>query len=89
MKTRCFFCPSRRDCSRVNTLGELRPGERATVVRVEGTGALKRRIMDMGVTRGVSLEVCRVAPLGDPIEIKVRGYSLSLRRDDARRIIVA
>ena len=58
-------------------------GETAQVVRLHGTGALKRRVMDMGVTRGATIYIRKVAPLGDPIEITVRGYELSLRKEDA------
>lgn len=67
----------------MKTLREVRIGERARVVKVHGEGALRRRIMDMGITKGVEIAVRKVAPLGDPIEITVRGYELSLRKDDA------
>ena len=60
----------------------------ARVVRIHGEGAVKRRIMDMGITRGVEIRVRKVAPLGDPIEITVRGYELSLRKADAESIEV-
>jgi len=63
-------------------------GKSATVVRVNGTGAVARRIMDMGITKGVKVLVRRVAPLGDPIEITVRGYELSIRKSDAEMIEV-
>ena len=67
----------------MKTLREVRIGDRARVVKVHGEGALRRRIMDMGITKGVEISVRKVAPLGDPIEITVRGYELSLRKDDA------
>ena len=63
-------------------------GETAKVVKLHGEGAVKRRIMDMGITRGTSLKVRKVAPLGDPIEITVRGYELSIRKADAEMIEV-
>lgn len=70
------------------TLLQVPCGQKATVKKLEGDGAVKRRIMDMGVTKGASVEVVKVAPLGDPIEITVRGYALSVRKADAQRIIV-
>ena len=70
------------------TLREAGIGERVTVTKVGGEGALKRRIMDMGITKGVQIHVRKVAPLGDPIEITVRGYELSLRKADAELIEV-
>ena len=71
------------------TLREAGIGTSVTVTRVGGEGALKRRIMDMGITKGVRIVVRKVAPLGDPIEITVRGYELSLRKHDAELIEVA
>ena len=70
----------------MNTLKDLKIGKSARVVKVHGEGALRRRIMDMGITKGVDIYVRKVAPLGDPIEIFVRGYELSLRKDDAEMI---
>ena len=70
----------------MKTLRELKPGETGTVVRLHGAGPAKRRIMDMGLTKGVSVLVRKVAPLGDPIEVSVRGYELSLRRADCEMI---
>lgn len=67
----------------MNTLKTVKVGQTVKVVKVHGTGAIKRRIMDMGVTNGCTLFVKKVAPLGDPIEITVRGYELTLRRQDA------
>ena len=72
----------------MNTLREVQVGETAKVVKLNGEGAVKRRIMDMGITRGTSLKVRKVAPLGDPIEITVRGYELSIRKADAEMIEV-
>ena len=70
----------------MKTLRDVKIGAHAKVVKVHGEGALRRRIMDMGLTKGVNVYVCKVAPLGDPIEITVRGYELSLRRADAEMI---
>lgn len=70
------------------TLKELKVGQTATVKRISGTGAVKRRIMDMGVTKGTEIHVRKVAPLGDPIEVTVRGYELSVRKADAQIIEV-
>ncbi len=72
----------------MNTLRDIKVGGRARVVKLHGEGPLKRRIMDMGITRGVEVFVRKVAPFGDPIEINVRGYELSLRRSDAEMIEV-
>lgn len=72
----------------MKTLRELKPGETATIVRLHGDGPVKRRIMDMGLTRGIDVLVRKVAPLGDPIEISVRGYELSLRKADCETIEV-
>ena len=72
----------------MKTLKDVAVGDKAIVKRLSGEGALKRRIMDMGVTKGVEVLVRRVAPLGDPIEVTVRGYDLSLRKDEAANIIV-
>jgi ferrous iron transport protein A len=74
--------------SRMNNLREVPVGGTAKVVRIHGEGAVKRRIMDMGITRGVEIYVRKVAPLGDPIEVTVRGYELSLRKADAESIEV-
>lgn len=67
----------------MRTLKDVKVGEKTRVIKVHGQGALKRRIMDMGVTKGVEIYVRKLAPLGDPIEINVRGYELSLRKEDA------
>lgn len=72
----------------MTTLKDVRPGETVTIVRLEGEGAVKRRIMDMGLTKGTEVRVRKVAPLGDPIEITVRGYELSIRKFDADSIVV-
>lgn len=68
------------------TLKELKPGQQGTVASIGTTGPMKRRIMDMGITPGVEIKVIKVAPLGDPIEVNVRGYELSLRKDEAQQI---
>ena len=70
------------------TLKQAKVGETVTVQRLHGEGPVKRRIMDMGITKGASIFVRKVAPLGDPIEVTVRGYELSLRKDDAELILV-
>ena len=70
------------------TLRDVKIGETATVVKLHGEGAIKRRIMDMGITKGVVIKVVKLAPLGDPLEINVRGYELSLRKADADLIEV-
>ena len=72
----------------MNTLKEAKIGQTVTVVKLHGEGAVKRRIMDMGITKGVSVYIRKVAPLGDPIEVTVRGYELSLRKADAEMIEV-
>lgn len=70
------------------TLKDIKIGETVKVEKLTGEGAVKRRIMDMGITKGVEIYVRKVAPLGDPIEITVRGYELSLRKADAEKILV-
>ena len=70
------------------TLKDVKIGKSATVVKLNGEGAVKRRIMDMGITKGVQITVRKVAPLGDPIELTVRGYELSIRKADAENIEV-
>jgi ferrous iron transport protein A len=72
----------------MKTLRDVKVGQTAKVVRLHGEGAIKRRIMDMGVTRGVDVFVRKVAPLGDPIEVMVRDYELSVRKGDAEMIEV-
>ena len=72
----------------MKTLKEVPIGETAKVVKLHGEGAVKRRIMDMGITKGVEVYVRKVAPLGDPMELNVRGYELSVRRADAEMIEV-
>ena len=72
----------------MKTLKDIPIGQSATVVKLHGEGAVKRRIMDMGVTKGTEIYVRKVAPLGDPIEVTVRGYELSLRKADAEDIEV-
>lgn len=72
----------------MKTLREVPIGGKTKVVKITGEGAIKRRIMDMGITKGTDIQVRKVAPLGDPIEITVRGYELSLRKADAEMIEV-
>ena len=72
----------------MKTLREAKVGTTVKVVKLHGEGAVKRRIMDMGITKGVEITVRKVAPLGDPIEVTVRGYELSLRKADAEMIEV-
>ena len=72
----------------MKTLRDVKIGGRAKVVKLHGEGAIKRRIMDMGITKGVEIYVRKVAPLGDPLELTVRGYELSLRKSDAEMIEV-
>ena len=72
----------------MKTLREVKVGEDCRVVKLHGEGAVKRRIMDMGITKGTQVHVRKVAPLGDPIEVTVRGYELSLRKADAEMIEV-
>ncbi|HCJ57940.1 FeoA family protein [Lutispora sp.] len=69
-------------------LKDLKPGERAVIVKVKGGGATSRRLMDMGVTKGAEVMIRKVAPLGDPIEVNIRGYELSFRKEEAENIIV-
>lgn len=71
------------------TLKDIRPGQTARIEKLNGTGLLKRRIMDMGLTKGTTVTVRKVAPLGDPIEITVRGYELSIRKSEAENILVS
>ena len=72
----------------MKTLRQVKVGETVTVVKLHGEGAVKRRIMDMGITKGVQVYVRKVAPLGDPVEVNVRGYELSIRKNDAEMIQV-
>lgn len=72
----------------MNTLKNAKVGETVKIVKLHGEGAVKRRIMDMGLTKGVEVYIRKVAPLGDPIELTVRGYELSLRKADAEMIEV-
>ena len=72
----------------MKTLKEVAVGQTVTVKKLSGAGPVKRRIMDMGITKGVEVYVRKVAPLGDPIEVTVRGYELSLRKADAEMIVI-
>lgn len=71
------------------TLKDLKPGQEGTVVSIGERGPMRRRIMDMGVTPGTSIKVVKVAPLGDPIEVNIRGYELSLRKEEAENIQIS
>ena len=73
----------------MRTLKQVKCGETGSVVKLTGEGALKRRIMDMGITKGTEIYVRKVAPLGDPVEVNVRGYELSIRKSEAENIQVA
>lgn len=73
----------------MKTLKEIPCGKTVTVLKLHGTGALRRRIMDMGITKGTEVFVRKVAPLGDPVEVNVRGYELSIRKSEAENIEVA
>ena len=72
----------------MKTLRDAKVGETVKVVKLHGEGAVKRRIMDMGITKGIDVYVRKVAPLGDPVEVTVRGYELSIRKEDAEKIEV-
>ncbi len=72
----------------MKTLRDAPTGRTVKVLKIDGTGPVKRRIMDMGITKGVEIYVRKVAPLGDPVEVTVRGYELSLRKEDAGMILV-
>ena len=72
----------------MKTLRDVQVGQSAVIVKLHGEGAVKRRIMDMGITKGVTVHIRKVAPLGDPVEITVRGYELSLRKADAGMVEV-
>ncbi len=72
----------------MDTLKDLRPGEQGTVVQINTKGALKRRLVDMGITPGVLIMIRKIAPLGDPIEINLRGYELTIRKEEAQNIVI-
>jgi len=72
----------------MQTLREAKCGQTVTVVKITGEGATRRRIMDMGITKGTQIYIRKVAPLGDPVEVTVRGYELSIRKADAKIILV-
>jgi ferrous iron transport protein A len=80
MTNKIIVC--KKEVESMKTLKEVETGKKVSVIKLHGEGALKRRIMDMGITRGTEILVRKVAPLGDPIEITVRGYELSLRKAD-------
>jgi ferrous iron transport protein A len=70
------------------TLGQMNPNEKGKIIQIKGVGSARRRILDMGMVPGAELEVIKRAPLGDPIEFKIKGYNLTLRKNEADRIIV-
>ena len=70
------------------TLNELKPRQKGRIIALKGSGAIHRRLLDMGIVKGVVVEVEKVAPLGDPVEIKVKGYQLSLRKQEASNVVV-
>ena len=69
-------------------LCDLKPGRRGKIIKISGSGSIHRRILDMGIVKGAEIEVERMAPLGDPLEVKIKGYHLSLRKDEASYIFV-
>ncbi|HML25533.1 ferrous iron transport protein A [Methanomethylovorans sp.] len=71
-----------------STLNDLRPGEKARIIKVLAKGTVRRKLMDMGMVPGSEIEVVRTAPLGDPIEFRIKGYSLSMRKQEAANIVV-
>ncbi len=73
----------------MKTLRDAKIGDTVRIMKLHGEGAVKRRIMDMGLTKGVEVRICKAAPLGDPIEVTVRGYELSLRKADAEMVEIA
>ncbi len=83
-----IFSRERSVVIKMKTLRESKVGDTVRVVKLHGEGAVKRRIMDMGLTKGVDVQIRKVAPLGDPIEVTVRGYELSIRKADAEMIEV-
>ena len=72
----------------MQTLKDARVGQTVKVAKLQGEGAVKRRIMDMGITKGIEIYIRKVAPLGDPVEVTVRGYELSIRKADAEMVII-
>ena len=72
----------------MKTLRDAKVGETVVVEKIQGSGAVKRRIMDMGITKGVEIYIRKIATLGDPVEVMVRGYELSLRKEDAKMIVL-
>ncbi len=72
----------------IKSLDELKPKQKGIIIKIKGSGATHRRLLDMGLVKGSSIDVERVAPLGDPIDVKIKGYYLSLRKEEASNIIV-
>ncbi|MCF7853787.1 MAG: metal-dependent transcriptional regulator [Candidatus Pacebacteria bacterium] len=87
-RTRRVSNATKQGESRMQTLDQLKPGDRARIARIERKGAVSRRLLDMGIVRGTPVEVVKVAPLGDPVEVKIKGYSLSLRKAEAAAVTV-
>lgn len=83
-----FWCKGSEKMENAKTLKDVKIGETVTVTKLTGEGPVKRRIMDMGITKGTTIFVRKVAPFGDPVEVTVRGYELSLRKADAEMISV-
>ena len=73
----------------MSTLKELKVGESGVITKIGTSGAIKQRFMDMGITKGTTVKVVKIAPLGDPIEIEIRGYNLSVRKSDAENILIS
>ena len=88
----CGYAPSRAAAApseqNIGTLNLLEPGESGTIIQINGTGTLKKRLQELGITRAEKIGVVRIAPLGDPIEVKVKGFRLSLRREEADMILI-
>ena len=72
----------------IKNLGELKPKDKGIIRKIEKSGSLKRKLLDMGVIPGSSIEIVKLAPLGDPVDVKIRGYHLSLRKEEASQILV-
>ena len=72
----------------MKTLRDAKVGETVVVEKIQGSGAVKRRIMDMGITKGVEIYIRKIAPLGDPVEVMVRGYDMSVRKEEANKIVL-
>lgn len=89
MPKKSIASSAKEGCSMEKRLSDLEPGQAGKVVRIEGRGATRRRIMDMGIVRGSTVKVIRRAPLGDPVEFELRDYKLSLRKREAENVYVS